>query len=776
VDTARYAELFLTESREHLSAINHALLDLERSARTSEGDGAASDAAREVERGAVAALFRAVHTVKGMSATMGYTGVASLSHEMEALLDRVRQGELTVQAALMDALFTAADALESSIERAVAGRPDDRTVEGIAARLRALAAPAAAVGRGRSAKPPSPTARSADRRGSSRRTKAQTKRGRRGGRGGGRRADDDSRPSAPGLLIVVTIAPDAQLRGVRAAMVIQKARDLGQVTAVDPAEDGLLADDFGHELTLRLVTTASPAVITSALRAVGDVTSVTVTSGAEAGAESGTEAGTEAGANRGKRGGLQASSPESGGAGSGETMARTRRSGVSGRLAADGTPGVASALTGADGRAASGGGSGDGIGASTGQRRRRSAGTSIAGEGSVGDGADGFHRARHVRIDLRRLDALMNLIGELVIARGRLVELTTALGDPALVETVGHASRLIGDLQDEIMTCRMVPVWQVFDRFPRLVRDAARSLGKQVAFEVDGKEIELDRSMLDEIGEPIVHLLRNAVDHGIEAPDVRVAAGKPAEGRLTLSATRDRSAVLIRVMDDGRGIDRDRVLARARETGLVDSATTALTDDEVIRLIARPGFTTAERVTDLSGRGVGIDAVQTRVRALGGSVDIKSSPGQGTMVTARLPLTLAIMRALLARVGDETYAFPMAHVDETVATEGAAMAAVRGQPVMVLRGEAIPYVRMRALLPLAGAPAPDGPEGWTEQHVLVVEAAGRRAAVAVDELTGQQDIVVKQFDGVRGGISLFSGATILGDGAPALIVDVSSLF
>ena len=368
----------------------------------------------------------------------------------------------------------------------------------------------------------------------------------------------------------------------------------------------------------------------------------------------------------------------------------------------------------------------------------------------------------------------MNLIGELVIARGRLVALTAGSEDQALAETVHQSARLIGDLQDEIMTCRMVPVWQVFDRFPRLVRDAAQSLGKQIAFDIDGKEIELDRSMLDEIGDPIVHLLRNAVDHGIEAPDVRLAAGKPAEGRLTLSAIRDRSAVLIRVTDDGRGIDRDRVLARARDTGLVDAGTTALSDDEVVRLIARPGFSTAEQVTNLSGRGVGIDAVQARVRMLGGSLDIKSVPGQGTVVTARLPLTLAIMRALLARAAGETYAFPMAHVDETVSAEGLALAAVRGRPVMLLRGEAVPYVRLRELVSGAGTPLPS-PALEPEQHVLVLESGGRRTAVAVDELTGQQDIVVKQFDAARGGLALFSGATILGDGAPALIVDVSSL-
>ena len=362
----------------------------------------------------------------------------------------------------------------------------------------------------------------------------------------------------------------------------------------------------------------------------------------------------------------------------------------------------------------------------------------------------------------------MNLIGELVITRGRLAQLATTIGDAALDETVAQASRLVSDLQDEIMTSRMVPVWQVFDRFPRLVRDAARSLGKQVTFAVVGKEIELDRSMLDEIGDPIVHLLRNAIDHGLELPEARAAAGKPTAGQVTLSAMRDRSAVLIRVTDDGRGIDRARVLRRAQALGLVEPGRAELSDDELIRVISRPGFSTAEQVTDMSGRGVGIDAVQTRVRTLGGSVEIRSVPGQGTSVTVRLPLTLAIVRSLLARVGDETYALPMTHVNETVELQPSTLRTVKGREVLVLRDDVLPIVRLRDLVQL-----PRGTERGLQ--VVVVEVAERRTGLVVDELIGQQEIVVKQYDGVRDGLALFSGATILGDGAPALIVDPGSL-
>jgi len=303
------------------------------------------------------------------------------------------------------------------------------------------------------------------------------------------------------------------------------------------------------------------------------------------------------------------------------------------------------------------------------------------------------------------------------------------------------------------------------------VRDASRTLGKRIEFTIDGKEIELDRSMLDEIGDPIVHLLRNAIDHGIEPPEDRVAAGKPAAGKLRLSAARDRSAVVIRVSDDGRGIDRERVLAKAKAMGLVDQNKANLNDDELVRIVGRPGFSTAEKVTDLSGRGVGIDAVYTRVRSLGGAVDIRSSPGQGTTVTLRLPLTLAIVRALLARAEGEVYAIPLTHVSETVELNAAALRTLQGREVIVLRSDVLPVLRLRSLV---GLPPRPMLAGQPNEQVVIIDLPDRRIGLIVDELGGQQEIVVKQFDGVKEGLSFFGGATILGNGSPALIVDVSS--
>jgi two-component system, chemotaxis family, sensor kinase CheA len=541
MDLAKYAALFQSESREQLSTMNEELLALERAPAAAEP---------------VSAVFRAVHTMKGMSATMGYATVTALAHELESLLERVRHSEITVDRSVTDTLFAAVDALERAVEIEVAGGSAEAAAAPALDQLRALA-----LARGRMALP---------------------------------------------------------------------------------------------------LTTQEFAIPTS-----------------------------------------------------------TQEFAI---------PGAAKA--------------------------------------AVAKGP------RTVRVELRRLDGLTNLSGELLVARGRLTDVAHEIAHPALDEALAQASRLISDLHEEIMASRMVPVGQVFDRFPRLVRDAASSLGKEIELTLNGREIELDRSMLDEIGEPIVHLLRNAADHGIEKPDVRERAGKPRAGQLALTVTRERQMVTMRVEDDGRGIDRDQVLARARSQGLVDATVEALSDEELIRIIARPGFSTAEKITDISGRGVGIDVVLTRVRELGGAVEIRSVPGAGTTVTLRLPVTLAIVRALLLRVDGEMYAVPMTHVRETVELRQEARRRVQGREVMLLRDEVVPLMHFREVvgLPEARFVSADG-----TTQVIVIESEGRRTGLVVDEFAGQQDIVVKGFDGVRDGLALFSGATILADGAPALIVDVSSL-
>jgi two-component system chemotaxis sensor kinase CheA len=324
----------------------------------------------------------------------------------------------------------------------------------------------------------------------------------------------------------------------------------------------------------------------------------------------------------------------------------------------------------------------------------------------------------------------------------------------------------VSAVQEEVFRLRLVPVHQVFDRFPRVVRDIARETGKEVAFVTEGGDIELDRSLLESLGDPVIHLLRNAVDHGIETPPERERRGKPATGQLVLRATRDRNAVQIQVEDDGGGIDRNAVLTRARERGVVPWHTTVLDDDQMLRVIAQPGLTTAEAVTNISGRGVGIDVVVNRVRSLGGTIELESREGQGTRFTLKLPTTLAITRALLVSAGGEHFALPAAHVMEVHAWQSESE--TEGSADVTIRDDVMPLVPLTERFGLASRSA-------DERHLIVVDAGTGRRALLVDEITGHQDIVVKRFRPVRDAHPWFSGATLLGDGRPALIVDLSSL-
>jgi two-component system chemotaxis sensor kinase CheA len=395
----------------------------------------------------------------------------------------------------------------------------------------------------------------------------------------------------------------------------------------------------------------------------------------------------------------------------------------------------------------------------------------LFGEPEAGEaGGDLAARGRQIRVDLRRLDVLMKQVGELVVARNRLVDLAATTDEKALEPVAERVSRLVTSMQSEIMQARMSPVGEVFDRFPRLVRDLARELGKLARFEEQGGEIELDRAVLDEIGDPLLHLIRNAVDHGLESAAERVAAGKPAEGRVTVSAARDRNSVAIRVADDGRGIDRAAILAKGKRDGLIDPGVDMLTDDLLLRVLARAGFSTAAQVSGVSGRGVGVDVAATRVRALGGTLTVQSEEGRGTTFTVRVPLTLAIVRALLTGVGTERYAVPLAYVAETVEFDPRALTAVRDRESLVVRDRVMPTVHLRELVAIEGAGPP-----LAKRPTVILEIGERRAALVVDRLLGQQDIVVEPFHGPRGMPPYIGGATILADGAPALILDAAAL-
>jgi two-component system chemotaxis sensor kinase CheA len=618
MDLSQYAELFRTETRDHLTTLNRLLLEWEQRPDSPEP---------------VAGIFRAVHTIKGMAATMGYARVADLAHRAETLLDAFRQSHRAVTEAELELLFKTTDALEELVTASVSGREQAVDVTPL---LDALDAAAVTPGR-------------------------------KGEAGRRRRISFVAAPVGAGKKVEVVLRPDSPLKGARALLVLARVAGLGTVNSIEPAPAAIESDEFDGSFAFRLETGADASAIERTVREAGDVERVTVA------------------------------------AGEGET-------------------------------------------------------------GAPGDAA----RTRHVRVDLRRLDVLMNVIGELVTARGRVEHLAGRLGDPDLTDVVTAVSSLTARLQSEIIQARMTPVWQVFDRFPRLVRDLSRQLGKQVTFRVEGKEIELDRAILDEIGDPLVHLLRNAVDHGIEPPEERTAAGKSAAGQVTLAALRDRGTVVIVVSDDGRGIDRQHVLEEARRRGAVDTTVTELSDDLLLRVLSRSGFSTAGRVSEVSGRGVGVDVVVTRLRELGGSVEVKTARGAGTTFTLRLPPTLAIVRALLARVGAERYALPLTHVAETVELKPAAVTEIDGQEALLLRDRLLPLVRLRRVLSVTGEPP-------RRQPVVVLQMGERRTGLVIDRMEGQREIVVKGFTAPRGTLPIFSGATVLGDGEPVLILDAGGL-
>lgn len=393
--------------------------------------------------------------------------------------------------------------------------------------------------------------------------------------------------------------------------------------------------------------------------------------------------------------------------------------------------------------------------------------------GGVGSAALSHRRSdrSRVRVDIRRLDALMNLVGELTIVRNQLRASPVVRGSEPLMSAVERASRLIAEMQTHVVESRMVPMWQIFDRFPRLVRDAARSSTREVELSIAGKDLELDRSLLDAISDPLVHLLRNAVDHGVEAPDEREAAGKPRAGRIELSARRERSRVVIIVRDDGRGIDRAEVLGKAREEGLVP-ADAEPSDQELLRILARPGFTTARQVTSLSGRGVGLNVVEDTIRSLGGSVALETGIGLGTAFRIELPLTLAIARALMVSVSGQIYALPTTFTRESFEVPDTALARSHGREWVDWRGQQVPVTRLRELFAGVGG---NGGARRGKLRLVGIEFGGARLAVEVDRFIGEEEIVIKPFDPPGGTIPVFSGATVLADGRPALVLDVGNL-
>jgi len=398
--------------------------------------------------------------------------------------------------------------------------------------------------------------------------------------------------------------------------------------------------------------------------------------------------------------------------------------------------------------------------------------------------AKGGVKNQTIRVDIGRLDLLLNLVGELVINRTRISDIAATLGRRLatgagggdglgelakdLTESSALLARTTNEIQESIMKVRMVPIGRVFDRFPRMVRDLAKARGKDIHLEIAGAETDLDKTIVDEVGEPLMHLVRNCIDHGIEPPDLREAKGKPRHGTITLNAYHEGNQVIVEISDDGGGIDLPRVRDKAIRMGVI-AESDRLSDREIIELIFTPGFSTANAVTDVSGRGVGMDVVKKNILHLKGVFDVESVPGEGTTFTMKLPLTLAIIQALLVNVADELYSIPLDAVIESQRIDASEVRTVHGGEVITLRGQVVPLIRIAEFFRL------DVRRDTDKVMIVIVGLQGRQVGLVVDAFQGEQEIVIKPLSDVIGRIAGISGATILGNGSISLIIDVHSL-
>jgi len=679
----QYMDMFLDESHEHLQSLNEGLLRLEENME---------------EISVVNDIFRNAHTLKGMSATMGFAKIAELTHEMEDVLDLVRKEQLKLNEDIMDTLFKCLDSLEQMVDSVGNGEAEDVVdVSDLVAKLSSISKgtppPAAAPAAGGAAAAPAAGDAS-------------------GGAGSDLGIDDidldvmkKAKDAGMNVFHVkVTLMESCVLKAARSVMVMHALDEIGDVIkSVPPAED-LEQEKFERSFDIVLATASDAEAVTNAVDTVSEIEDI----------------------------GVEELDPDA--------------------LAKPAEPAPAAAAPAAAAAAP------------------KKAAAPAKKEGAKAAAPKKQHQSQSVRVDIEKLDTLMNLMGELVINKVRLEQIGQTHRMSDLMETLEQMDRVTGDLQNIVMKVRMVPVSAVFNRFPRMVRDVSKELGKEINLTIEGEETELDRTVIDEIGDPIMHLLRNSLDHGVESPDAREAKGKPRVGEVGLIARHEGNNVVIMITDDGAGIDASKIRRKAVEKGMItQDEADRLDDADAVRLIFLPGFSTAEQITDISGRGVGMDVVRSKIEALSGHVDVETHIDEGSVFKIKLPLTLAIIQAMLVRVQEEMYAIPLTSIDSTVNIEPTDIQTIQNKEVIVLRGEIIPIVRMEEALQVPHV------KDSEELFVVVVHAGEAKAGIVVDNLIGQQEIVIKTLGNLFAGLKLFGGATVLGDGRVALILDVATM-
>lgn len=687
MDMSQYLGAFLDEAGDNLQRLDDLLLVLEKDTTNME---------------VINEIFRSAHTLKGMSATMGFEKMAGLTHALEDRLDSARKGVHHLDDADMNLMFSSLDSMQSMVDSIRAGGNDAHIdVSELVGSLRNM--------EGGSKEKALPAAESSAAAAYELTQQEEEW------------VEEANNFGLTVYSIRVELSENCLLKAARSYMVVNRLEELGEVIKTEPSVDALENEEFGQDFIVFLATQQAAEELKAALQKISDVQTVEIQE-------------------------LKTGQ-----------VGEAQKTPVSAKID---TPAAAPLAPAVESKPVQ-------QPASSGKPA-----PAVAAPAAAAPKTDTKKANQTVRVDIGRLDKLMNLVGELVIGRARIERLVQEARLREFDDPLSQLGRISGDIQELVTKLRMVPVSFTFDRFPRLIRDLSKSLDKDVELVLEGQDTELDRTVIDEIGDPMVHLIRNSLDHGIETREERRAVGKPEKGILKISAYQEGSGVIIEVMDDGKGIDPEKVKKKAVERGiLTEEAAQTISDEEAIQIVLLPGFSMAKAVTDLSGRGVGMDAVKSKVEALGGQLELVSKLGEGTQVYVRLPLTLAIVLSLLIKVGDETYAISLENVEETILVKKENVKAVHGSPATLLRGEVLSLSDLGDVL---------GTEMSTSEReeypVVVVKVGKNKIGFIVDELIGQQEIVIKSLGRFLSKIKGIAGATILGDGNVALILDVASLY
>jgi len=672
MDTEQYLDVFIDESVEHLDVLYNQLVELEKN---------------PTEKKVIEEIFRAAHTIKGMSATMGFEDVAHLTHYIENVFDGIRYDKIAVNAQIIDVLFSAIDQLNAMLEDISNGGDGKQNVKQVVAQLENIEKGVSIdeVAAAKEEKKETTTGSLQTLKSIDEFEMAIL--------------NESSERGFSNYEITVELREDCLLKGVRVFMVFEVLEQLGEVIKSEPSVSDLEDENFDRTFTVILVSKNSSEEIKKKINKVSEIESIVVN---------------------------HFSVDEF------RQMEQAHQTNSSNEV---------KMVT---------------------DDKDQNKPTEERKQGAS---------SKTIRVNIERLDILMNLFEELVTDRGRLEQISIELDHGDLRETVERITRVSGDLQDVILNMRMVPVNHVFTRFPSMVRQLARDLNKNVNVEIVGGDTELDRTVIDEIGDPLVHLIRNAIDHGIESPEKRISSGKPEHGTIKLQAYHSGNHVFIEIIDDGAGINKEVILDKAIKNGIVNTdQVDMLSDQQIYELIMESGFSTTEVISDISGRGVGLDVVKNAIEKLGGNITIDSTIGEGSVFSIQLPLTLSIISVLLVELQAEKYAVPLSSVIETNIIHKDEILSAHNKKVIDFRGKVVPLVFLNDVF---SVPTQDESDEFVS--IVIVKRGNSTAGLVVDSFIGQHEVVLKSLGNYLTNVEAISGATILGDGEVALIIDSNAL-